>query len=207
MTYPAGDLRDQLAHVGAAAVAAGLVVGSGGNLSAREPGSDSCWVTGTGTWLDRLGRDAFARIRIADGAVLEGPPPSSEWRLHAATYRARPDVNAVVHLHPQTSVLLSALDEPIVLVSSDHRLYLREVAVVPFAPPGGDEVADAAAAACADGCDAVVLAHHGCSVLGATVEMAHRRAFNLEEAARLTLTGLTLGRVPPACPAWTGTTA
>ncbi|MGD9532119.1 MAG: class II aldolase/adducin family protein, partial [Pseudonocardia sp.] len=95
MTYPAGDLRDQLAHVGAAAVAAGLVVGSGGNLSAREPGSDTCWVTGTGTWLDRLGRDAFARIRIADGTVLDRPggvAPSSEWRLHAATYRARPDV-------------------------------------------------------------------------------------------------------------------
>lgn len=207
MTYPAGDLRDQLAHVGATAVAAGLVVGSGGNLSAREPGADTCWVTGTGTWLDRLDHGSFARIRISDGAVLEGPAPSSEWRLHAATYRARADVNAVVHLHPQTSVLLAALDVPITLVTSDHRLYLREVATVPFSPPGGDEVADAAAGACAGGCDAVVLTHHGCSVLGDTVEMAHRRAFNLEEAARLTLAALTLGRTPPPCPAWTGTTA
>ncbi|MCA1696176.1 MAG: hypothetical protein LC749_16460 [Actinobacteria bacterium] len=33
MSYPGGDLRDQLAHVGAEAVRTGLVIGSGGNPS------------------------------------------------------------------------------------------------------------------------------------------------------------------------------
>jgi L-fuculose-phosphate aldolase len=202
--YPDGDLRDQLAHVGAAAVAAGLVVGSGGNLSARVPPGDTCWVTASGTWLDRLGRAAFCRVRIADGGVVEGPAPSTEWRLHTATYRARPDVHAIVHLHPQTSVLLTALGEQITLTTTDHAYYLREIATVGFFPPGSDEVAAAAAAVAAAGYDAMVLAHHGCSVLGPDVEMAHRRAFNLEEAARLTLTSLLLGRVPPVCPPWSG---
>jgi len=203
MTYPDGDLRDQLAHLGAAAVSAGLVVGSGGNLSAREHGADTCWVTGAGTWLDRLGRDDFALVRIADGAVVGGHPgPSSEWRLHTATYRVRADVNAIVHLHPQTSVLLTALGHDIALATTDHAFYLREVAVVPFSTPGGAELADAAAAAVAGGTDAVVLAHHGCSVLADTVELAHKRAFNLEEAARLTRDALLLadGRPPPSCP-------
>jgi len=203
-TYPGGELRDQLAHLGAAAVTTGLVVGSGGNLSAREPGADQCWVSASGTWLDRLDRAAFTRLRIADGAVLAGPAPSSEWRLHTATYHARSDVNAVVHLHPQTSVLLTALGRDIVLTTTDHRYYLREVGVVPFFPPGSDEVADAAAALAARGYDAMVLAHHGCSVLAHTVELAHKRAFNLEEAARLTLTALLLGGVPPPCPPWAG---
>jgi len=207
VTYPAGDLRDQLAHLGAAAVAAGLVVGSGGNLSAREPGAHECWVTAAGTWLERLGPADFARVRIVDGAVLgDGPAPSSEWRLHTATYRARPDVTAIVHLHPQTSVLLTAMGQDIALVTTDHAYYVREVAVVPFFPPGGDEVADAAAEAVADGCNAVVLTHHGCSVLADSVELAHKRAFNLEEAARATLTARLLGGPVPACPAWAATT-
>jgi ribulose-5-phosphate 4-epimerase/fuculose-1-phosphate aldolase len=178
-------------------------VGSGGNLSAREPGADTCWVTGAGTWLERLGRDDFTLVRIADGAVVGGhPAPSSEWRLHTATYRVRADVNAIVHLHPQASVLLTALGHDIALVTTDHAFYLREVAVVPFSPPGGGELADAAAAAVAGGTDAVVLAHHGCSVLADTVELAHKRTFNLEEAARLTRDALLLagGRPPPACP-------
>lgn len=204
MSHPGGDLRDQLAHVGAEAVRGGLVVGSGGNLSAREPGARACWVTASGTWLDRLTRDDFSLVAIddgVDGAVLGGHPrPSSEWRLHTATYRVRTDVAAVVHLHPQLSVLLTTLGHDILLSTTDHLFYLREIAVVPFSPPGGTKIAQDAAAAVAGGVDVVVLTHHGCSVLGDTVEVAHRRAVNLEEAARTTHAALALGRTPPTCP-------
>ncbi len=41
MNYIDGDPRDQLAHVGSDMVRAGLVVGSGGNLSAGYPASTS----------------------------------------------------------------------------------------------------------------------------------------------------------------------
>src|SRR5690349_25067647 len=109
MNYVPGDLRDQLAHVGYDVVQSGLVVGSGGNLSARIPDEDAIWVTASGAWLDRLSRASFAPVGITDGEVvaLGGLPspfiePTSELALHIALYRARPDVNAVVHLHPQT---------------------------------------------------------------------------------------------------------
>jgi ribulose-5-phosphate 4-epimerase/fuculose-1-phosphate aldolase len=200
--YVAGDLRDQLAHVGYSVVSAGLVVGSGGNLSARVPDADTCWVTGAGTWLDRLNRPDFAEVNLADGAVLrDGVPPSTELALHLATYRARPDVHAIVHLHPQTALLLDALGERIRLVSTDHVVYLRRIVTTPFRPPGSAELAEVAAAA-ADGTNCVLLAHHGCSVLGETVELAHKRALYLEEAARLTYAALAAGVLDklPECP-------
>lgn len=200
MTYPGGDLREQLAHLGRTAVAAGLVAGSGGNLSAREPGADEVWVTGTGTWLDLLGPEDFSLVRLADGAVLEGPRPSSEVQLHLLTYQARPDVNALVHLHPQTSVLLDALGEDIRFVTIDHAYYLREVRSVPWIQSGTVELARAGADAVRDGCNAVILGHHGCSVLGRTVEEAHKRAINLEEAAKATYAALQLGREVPTVP-------
>ena len=94
MNYVPGDLRDQLAHVGYDVVQAGLVCGSGGNLSARIPDEDACWVTASGAWLDRLSRTAFAPVRISDGspAVVGALPPpriepSSELALHLALYR------------------------------------------------------------------------------------------------------------------------
>jgi L-fuculose-phosphate aldolase len=76
---------------------------------------------------------------------------------------------------------------------------------VPFHPPGTAELARAAAEAVAGGTNCVILAHHGCSVLGGDVAMAHRRASNLDEAARLTyralvLTGGLPGREIPECP-------
>jgi ribulose-5-phosphate 4-epimerase/fuculose-1-phosphate aldolase len=201
---PARDtdqLVDQLVVVGRKAVAAGLVIGSGGNLSARLPGADQCVVTASGTWLDELDRDSFSVVGIGDGRVRGGhPTPSSEVPLHLATYRVRPDVNAVVHLHPQTSVLLDALGHPIRLLTIDQAYYCREVRSTPFIQSGTQELAQAAADAVADGANCVVLGHHGCSVLGDTVELAHKRAANLEEAARATLVMLQLGDTTTVCP-------
>ncbi len=195
------DLIDELITVGRKAVAAGLVIGSGGNLSARLPGADQCVVTASGCWLDELTRDDFSVVAITDGAVRGGHPrPSSETPLHLATYRVRADVNAVVHLHPQTSVLLDALGHPIRLLTIDHAYYVREVRSTPFIQSGTQELADAGAAAVADGCNCVILGHHGCSALGETVELAHKRAANLEEAARATLVMLQLGDTTTVCP-------
>lgn len=171
-------------------------------------------MTRSGSWLDRLDRDQFVRVRITDGAPSPAAEtPSSELALHLHTYRARPDVNAVVHLHPQSVLLLDALGERIRLVTTDHSFYLREIARVGFHPPGSVALAAAAAAAVAGGAVAdaggavaggvncLILAHHGCSVLGGTVGLAHRRARNLEEAAQLTYRALTLGRRDlPECP-------
>ena len=202
MNYVPGDLRDQLAHVGYDVVQSGLVVGSGGNLSARIPDEDAIWVTASGSWLDRLSRGTFAPVRIADGepatvgaALLPRIAPSSELALHLALYRARPDVNAVVHLHPQTALLLDALGEHIRIVTTDHAYFLRRVSTVPFRLPGGPEVAALTAAMAADGTDCLVLSHHGCVVMGDSVELAHKRARNLEEAAQLTYRALAAGRL------------
>jgi ribulose-5-phosphate 4-epimerase/fuculose-1-phosphate aldolase len=195
------DLREQLADVGRKAVAAGLVIGSGGNLSARLPGSDECVVTCSGSALDELTPDQFSVVGIADGSVRGGHPvPSSEAPLHLATYRVRPDANALIHLHPQTSVLLDALGHPIRLLTIDHAYYVREVRSTPFIQSGTPELAQAGADAVADGCNCVILGHHGCSVVADTVDLAWKRASNLEEAARATLTMLQLGDTTTVCP-------
>ncbi len=47
-----------------------------------------------------------------DGNVIEGNgKPPLEFHLHAGIYKARPDVNAVVHAHPKWSTFLSMAGE------------------------------------------------------------------------------------------------
>jgi L-fuculose-phosphate aldolase len=187
-----GDLIEELAEAGRDAVSRGLVLASGGNLSARHPGADTFVLTGTGTYLDRLDADAFAVMDL-DGSVVGGPArPSSEWKLHQRTYRARPDVNAIVHLHPQLAVLLDALGYEVRLIMLDHAYYLRQISRCAYAPNGSDELGDWAAEASRDS-DVVILEYHGCSTLGDTVAMAYRRSLNLEEAAQATFRCLQLG--------------
>jgi L-fuculose-phosphate aldolase len=210
VNYVPGDLRDQLAHVGYDVVQAGLVCGSGGNLSARIPDEDAAWVSAAGAWLDRLSRTSFVPVQVSDGAPapigtlpIARPEPTSEIALHLSMYRARPDINAIVHLHPQTVLLLDALGEQIRLATTDHAFYLRRVVTVPFRLPGSVEVGAMAAAMAADGTDCLVLSQHGCLVLADSVELAHKRARNLEEAAVLTYRALTAGRLDALreCPA------
>jgi L-fuculose-phosphate aldolase len=200
MPFPVAALVDQLADVGRSAVDRGLVVASGGNLSARLPGRDAYLVTASGTWLDRLSAADFTVMGL-DGTVLDGNPrPSTEWRLHSRTYEVRPDANAIVHLHPQTAVVLDALGHPIRLLTLDDMTYLREIRRIPFLPNGSEELADAAAAA-SIGCDVVIMANHGCSTIGETIEMAHRRALVLDLAAQNTALCLQLGDRDTSFPA------
>jgi L-fuculose-phosphate aldolase len=193
-------LVEELVDAGRTLVRAGLVLASGGNLSARRPGGTIAAVTARGTWLDRLTPADFTLVRLDDGAVVGGAPdPSTELALHLECYRARPDAAAVVHVHPQTSVLLAALGHPIRTITTDHAAYVGPVRVAPFRYPNTPELATEAAALL-DGCDCVVLSHHGCSVVGDSVEMALRRAVNLEEAAKLTYAALLLGDADTVCP-------
>lgn len=191
-----------LATAGRRLVGHNLVLGSGGNLSARPPGAPFCVVTAAGSWLDELAPAEFSVVRLGDGAVLAGNPvPSTEVVLHLESYRARPDVNAVIHVHPQHAVLLHALGRPIRLLTTDHVAYVRGVRATGYHHPGTAELARAGAELIADGrCDCVVLAHHGCSVVADTVEMAYRRAVNLEEAAATTYRALLLGDEHTTCP-------
>ena len=89
----------------------GLVVGTAGNVSARE-----------GDVV--LHHAARARVRghdrerrghaLAEGDVVGGErEPSSEWRVHVAIYAARPDVAAIVHTHSVHATAWSCLGEPL----------------------------------------------------------------------------------------------
>lgn len=182
---------EQLIEVGRLAVSGGLVLASGGNLSARLSRADRFMVTGAGAWLDRLTPRDIAVIDL-EGVPIAGPRPSSEWRLHQRTYRIRPDVNAVIHLHPPYTVLVDALHEPIRRISLDQAHYVRSIGRVPFHPNGSDELADAAAEQAREH-DCIVLAHHGSSTLGPDLAMAYRRVANLEGAALATYRCLVVG--------------
>ena len=194
-----------LAEVGRDAARRGLVLASAGNLSARVPGLDAFVVTAAGTWFDRLDADGFSVLGL-DGRVLGGnPSPSTEWKLHARTYLVRPDVNAVIHLHPQATVTLDACGHAVRLITLDHAYYLRRVVRVPFAHNASDELADSAAEAARDS-DAIILGNHGSSTLGPTIEMAYRRALQLEDAAEATFRCLAIGDTQAGFPpeAWEG---
>lgn len=194
-TRDRGRLIEELIAVGRDAVERGLVLASGGNLSARVS-ENSFVVTASGTWLDRLTPADFVELSLspeeAGVGAGSGSRPSSEWKLHHRAYLARPDAECVIHLHPRHAVVLASIGREIRLLTLDHAFYAGSIGVTPFYHNGSTELADTAAEQLrAHNC--VVMKHHGCSVVGDTVSMTYRRALNLEDAAKATALALQLG--------------
>lgn len=185
-------LIQELSTVGHTAVERGLVLASGGNLSARLPDGKHFVVTGSGTWLDTLSEDDFTVMSLEGEVVGGNPRPSSEWKLHQRSYQVRPDVNSVIHMHPQYAVLMDAVDKPIRLITLDHAYYVKSIGVAPYHPNGSDELADLSAAQLEDH-NCVIMQHHGCTTVADSISMAYRRMLNLEEAATATYRALLLG--------------
>lgn len=183
---------EELIRVGADAVRMGLVQASGGNLSCLLD-DGTIVLTGKGTWLDRLEPGHFALLD-AQGQQLDGPVPSSEWKLHTKTYEARPDAKCIIHLHPQYTLLVTSLGHKVRFITQDHAFYVGSYGYTKYYTNGSDELADTAAEQVADGThDVIVLGNHGISALGRTVEDAFRKALNMEEAATMTYRALVLG--------------
>ena len=178
---------------------AGLVVGSGGNISVRTA-ADQILVTPSGFALDELAPADLVALGL-DGSVRSAGAtrPSSEAHMHLASHRARPDTPVVVHVHPPYVNLLVALGRPIRLITLDHAYYVRRIALVPFVQSGSEELGAAVAARLSEA-DVVALAHHGCLVVAPDVGAAYERVANLEAAATATYRALLLGDLATVCP-------
>ncbi len=140
-----------------------------------------------------LGPQDFVIIG-ADGEVPEGAPrPPAELPLHIALYRARPDIEAVVHGHPQWSTLLSSAGREYEVTMAQGAL-LGEVPV--FSSPlsmNNAEIGNALAGLLGDG-RAALLRAHGSVVVGKDVLEATVLAIYLELNAERQARAATLGK-------------
>jgi len=161
--------------------AEGLLIGTAGNVSARE--GDRIAVTGTGVVLADCAPDDVTVVAL-DGTVLEGAlVPTSELGLHLGVY-ASSFAGAVVHTHaPFSTAVACALDELPVLHYQQLALG-GPVRVAPYATFGTPELA-AATVTALDGRQAALLANHGSVAIGGSLDKAVDNALLLEWLATL----------------------
>ena len=183
--------------------ARGLVAGQDGNVSVRLA-PDRVLVTPAGWTKAEVDAAALVEVDLG-GAVRAGSGrPSSELGMHLAAYAARPDVRAVVHAHPPTATGFAVAGEDFMApVLPEIILLLGRVPLVPYATPGTPALAEALAP-WLPGHDAFLLANHGATTLGPTLEVALQRMESLEHAARILLAARLVGRVHALTPAQAG---
>jgi L-fuculose-phosphate aldolase len=186
-----GSTRSRLSRAARELGLRGLTAGAGGNVSARD--GELCWIKPTGRSLRDLKAYELCGLRLADGVPVRGRGrPSSEWPLHLALFRARPDVGAIFHTHSPaiTGIASSSADFGPLLIESIG--YLGGVAAVPYRLRSTWTLADAAAEL-ARGNDTLLLDHHGVVLMAPGIEEALHRCEVVEEVARALLAAHTAG--------------
>lgn len=152
-----------------------------------EAPSGLALLSATGSWLEELREEQVALCRISDGQCLNGVQPTMEAGFHLGVMRRRPEINCVLHFQsPYATVVSCMKDKPRDFnVTLEGPLYVgREVPVVPFLPPGSDELAAAVTDALSSH-DIVLMSNHGQAACGKDFRDTLRRAVFFEMACRI----------------------
>jgi L-fuculose-phosphate aldolase len=176
-------LRTELVDTCRAMLRSGLAVATTGNASVRS--GDAVLISPTSLAYEQMEPADVVEIDL-DGRVASGRrEPSSEWRVHCAVYRARPDVGAIVHTHSPHAVAWSFLGEALDTGTEEIEHYAGgPVSTAPFAPTGGQELALSALAALGDR-RAVLMARHGVLGCGASLGEALDTCAVVEQQAQV----------------------
>lgn len=198
---PLPRLRQQLVATSRKLHEMGWVANHDGNASVRLTG-DRYLITCTAISKADVD-DASLLVVNAKGEVLEGRKrPFSELDLHLAAYRARPDVQAVLHAHPPyataTGLVGQALDCPampevVVSLGPVIPLALRSL-------PRSELAVKQVEQLCAEH-DALLLSGNGALTLGDDLSQALLRMELVEHYAKILALARGLGTVRPLSPA------
>ena len=190
MTDPMSK-RDQVVAAIRQLVETDLTSGSSGNVSARTDGG--MLVTPTGLPPAALGPSDIVAMTLDGEVAANQLRPSSEWHIHANIYRAKPEVNAVVHCHSPYATILACAHRSI---PAQHYMIAAagcdEIPLAPYATFGTEALSSHAIAAL-ENAKACLLANHGQVATGATLEEALSLAALVEELAHWHWGALAIG--------------
>jgi L-fuculose-phosphate aldolase len=162
-----------------------------GHVSARAEGEDAFWVSPfeyfDETLPDRVVKSSF------DLQLLEGDwEPSPAIKFHAGIYRARPDVNSVIHTHSHYVSVLATTYQTVGMYNVASVLFFEDQAL--YEDDGTHPPVDPQLMAEALGARRVLLIkNHGAVIASQSLENATVEALVLEQAARYHIEAKAIG--------------
>ncbi len=192
MPMSAPSLRDQVADAARRLAAEGLLIGTAGNVSARE--DDHVAITGTGVVLSDCSAYDVTVVSLSGDVVDGSVAPSSELDLHRRVYE-RTDAQAIVHTHAPFGTAVACVSG----LTSLPVLHYQQlglggaIPIAPYATFGSPELADIVADALVD-TQVALMANHGSVARGSSLADAVENALLLEWLATLFHRTCSMGR-------------
>lgn len=178
------DVRELVSRGSRVLGAAGLDDYIWGHVSVRDPEGRGAWLKRAGIGLSEV-LAADVQLVSPEGEVIEGAGERHiEYPIHTEVLAARPDVAAVVHIHPPHAVALAAAG--VALRPFSHAGSLFTPPAMPVFDATSDlirsrELGQSVASSLGDR-NAVFLLNHGIVTVGPDLPTAVFTAMLLEEA-------------------------
>jgi L-fuculose-phosphate aldolase len=183
------SLKEQLIDAGKVLVAEGQDDFTRGHISVRLPDDpDLFFMKAHSIGLDEITMQNILTIDVEGNVVAGKARRHSEVYIHSEIFKARPDVNCVVHTHPTYSIALSATGRSLKCYSQPGALFYEALGLYDDtinlirSPAMGAGVARALGNG-----RAVLLKNHGPVVTGATIAEAVIGTLMLENGAMVQL--------------------
>ncbi len=192
-------LRDEIASATRILVAEGIMDYSG-HVSARMSDGDTFLIQPMATPRGEL-RPKDALEAGLDGrprGFRQGAAPPAEIFIHSEIYRARPEIRAILHCHPESAILFTLAQGARLVPVRNHAS--RWAAGIPVhADPGHINSAEfgAALARTLGDCFALLIRAHGVVLAAESVPALLADAVHFEENARAQLAASRLGPIDP----------
>jgi L-ribulose-5-phosphate 4-epimerase len=163
------------------------VIGSAGNVSMRllYNKQEHILITPSNLNYDHMKPEDILLINL-EGKVVEGERnPSVEKHLHLGIYKARDDVNAIIHSHGIYSTILSTLQLSLPPIIEELVPYLGgEIICADYGEAGTEQLADNVVESL-ENKNAVLLANHGNICCGSHLDGAYTVLRYLERGAKI----------------------
>ena len=198
--------REQVADLHAELPKNGLVMWTGGNISARVPGSDHFVIKPSGVDYDDLAPENMV-LCDRDGSAVPGSAgsdrsPSSDTAAHAYVYRHMDHVGGVVHTHSAYATAWAARHEPIpCVITGMADEFGGEIPVGPFSIIGDESIGKVIVETLTGHRSrAILLANHGVFTIGKNAREAVKAAVMCEDSARTVHLARQIGTPIPIDP-------
>jgi L-fuculose-phosphate aldolase len=177
-------IRLELSKYAQKTVSNKLVVGPGGNLSARCEGK--MYLSPSGFALDEIKPEQWVEVDIETGHITDiGLRPSSEVLMHLYAYRENPNIGAIVHTHPPYCIAFTLVETDLPIMFPDQAALVGKTVYIDYVLPTTDKLADAVVAKIEH--SSILLGNHGLVTTGRNLREAYYRTEVVEESAKIFL--------------------
>lgn len=186
--------KEKIVQTGREMIETGMTVGTWGNISIRDPETQYMYISPSGMDYLRIESRHIVVLDLDLNLVDGTYEPSIEKHMHAAVYRGREEVNAVIHTHQVFSSVFGVNETALPAVSEDFAQIVGDCAEValPYELPGTPQLGAVAIKALGTKF-AVLLPRHGALSVGPTMEWAMKVCTVLEKNAEILVYAKMIG--------------